>query len=183
MRMVTLQMGTQINQRYLMTSSPLSSTPLMVSGTPKALSWWIATWRNGMKLFQGRIRLGIKKMLFIKGWLGTGTGSPENWSQPQAAGAWDALPEFGWSCVETEVGFDHRCASLPTQNILRFYGFMILFCFPLHLMDLTKAYSFPHLLSTPAGVDVHLRWCSLIWPRHFKNVSKEQAPPDIFKDT
>lgn len=59
--------------------------------------------------------------------------------------------------METEVGFDHRCASLPTQNILRFYGFMILFCFPLHLMDLTKAYSFPHLLSTPAGVDVHLR--------------------------
>lgn len=39
MRMVTLQMGTQRNQRDLITSLPLSSTPLMVSGTPETLSW------------------------------------------------------------------------------------------------------------------------------------------------
>lgn len=76
-----------------------------------------------MKLFQGRIRLGIRKRLFIKGWLGNVTGSPEMWSQPQAAGARDGLPEFGWSHVETGVGHDHHCASFQLRM---FYGSMVL---------------------------------------------------------
>lgn len=37
-----------------------------------------------------------------------------------------------------------------------------LFSFPLHLMDLTRTYSFPHPLFILPGVILYLRWCSYL---------------------
>ncbi|KAF4804115.1 hypothetical protein TURU_010429 [Turdus rufiventris] len=53
------------------------------------------TQRNGLKLCEGRFRLDISQASSLRGWLGTGTGSPGKWSQHQGCqsskSAWTML--------------------------------------------------------------------------------------------
>ena len=51
-----------------------------------------------MGLHQGRVRQGVKKRYFIKGWSGPGAGSPGQWSHPKTAGVQGA---FG-QCSQTQ---------------------------------------------------------------------------------
>ena len=79
-----------------------------------------------MQLCQGRVRLGVGKRFFTRDGLGLGTGSPGQWSLPQAAGVQEASGQcsqtygliFVWSCVELGVGHNGPCGCLLTRGIL-----------------------------------------------------------------
>lgn len=59
-------------------------------------------------------RLSVRKWFFHRMWLGTGTDSPKQWSQPQAAGVQGMFGQCSqaqdlntaWCCVEPEVRFN-----------------------------------------------------------------------------
>jgi len=38
-----------------------------------------------MELSQGRFKIAVSKRFFIRGWSGTRTGCPGQWTQPKAA--------------------------------------------------------------------------------------------------
>lgn len=62
------------------------------------------TWGRGMKLCQN-FRLGIRKVFLSRGWLDTGTGSPQKWSQHQAFGQCSLTSWFAsWGCAGPELG-------------------------------------------------------------------------------
>lgn len=68
-------------------------------------------------------------MHLLRGWSGTGTGSPRQWSWHRAhwssRSIWTALLDIGldffWSCVEPGVRLDGLCGSLPIWDTLWFY--------------------------------------------------------------
>jgi len=65
--------------------------------------------------------------------LGSGTGSPGKWHGTRLYGVQEVSGQhaqtcgliFGWSCVEPGVRLDDPYRSLPIQDILCFYAFMI----------------------------------------------------------
>jgi len=80
-----------------------------------------------MELCQGRAGSGIREMLFTRGMLSIGTGSPGQWSWPKAAGVRGMFEQqfqglnFGWSCMKPGVRVNGPYESLLVWDILWFY--------------------------------------------------------------
>ncbi|PKU36760.1 cd99 antigen-like [Limosa lapponica baueri] len=84
------------------------------------------TQENGMKLRQGKFRLGIRKSSFTERWSAPGTGSSGKRSWPQACQSSRSVCtmllvmwfSFRWSCEEQGVGFCDLGGPFPARDIL-----------------------------------------------------------------
>lgn len=94
-----------MKRRYWMSSLPRSLlarrpiAPLEGSrraAVSSALWWQWQELREQHGAVLGRIKLGIRRMIFTRWWLGPGTACPGQWSQHQANRAQEAFGQHYW---------------------------------------------------------------------------------------
>lgn len=123
-------------------TSPPSTTSLRGGVDREALIsslWWqeVREEGNGLKLCQGKFRLDIRKnflsflkfLKVLKGWSDTAAGCSGKWSGIEPTGIQETLGQcsqteiliFGWSCLESGIGLNDPCVSLPIEDVILFY--------------------------------------------------------------